>query len=1219
MPPSRPRSGIERKILTTILWVGILPMAVVFILGYFTARNGQRTTVEQSLLNAVQKTAEGVHFDASRRALSSTKLASAIAENTENLTQLKTSDADRNSMLFWLNVSRRTDIEASTIALYGLDLDLVLTTDETKSDSRLEVDLPEGNFDPFFYSFGFSRDQFFGITVTPIIHRESQEIIGYLSHRFGVNSIISYVMGAGLISSMDSNPELNYQLVYMPSNGGAIAIHGNKDEFGEDPAELPSRDGSVIINWLTTSPVDLKLNEILSKHEDSDTHYIAGFTGFLDSVPINSLVAYQRLNDFGAGGDVYLIAFQSTNSVFTIINRIGLIMLVVCFIFICVLCINAYRDVHNNIVRPVSLLNEGAQIIRQGDFDLKLKIGTGDEIEELAMSFNKMALALKLNMQQLEDSEEKYRNLVTDLRDGIFQTDLNGNITFVNPATLEIMGYDSAEQILNLPLAQFFEDTVQFSYLQFGESLEASGNRERYTLIRKDEQPVWVELTRNIMLNETDEPIGLEGTLRDITVSIHLEDAARERSERISAINQIANAINSSLEAGRLYESLVAELQKVLIFDYASVTLLDDSGSRFEGRQLWPDTEEAPGYTFILESTNSSSSWVVREEKCLLSQDLPVEFPEYVADFSENTKSCLCVPLYSSGRIIGILNLGSQQASAYRLADVETIEAMAPHLAVAIRNAQLLTNLQLSLEEVTRAREKLHEVNDELKTLDELKTNLLSNVSHELRTPLVSVMGYTDMILNGKVGPVNNTQQEYLQISLRNIEKLVTLIENLLDFSRLHRGDDRLVFNTFDLVDCVESSLQVVQPLANSNGIELRFKKPPNAILIEGDKSKLGQVFNNLLSNATKFNSDGGWVEIELILMNRNVEVICRDSGIGIPQEAQDKIFTRFYQYDASSTRKYGGTGIGLAIAQDIVRLHGSSISVSSVEGEGSTFRFTLALSPDHIHDNLKDGHALEAENETHILVGLLTQDRALDIQIRDLLLSEGMDVLHAFSPDKAIDLAKKHNPDCMLIDISTSNEASDLIETISAINPDRPIPIILVSNQDDVFESVKDRVAYRLKRDFRKSTLLSSIHNALNKNNNLSKAPCGNKILCIDDDPEILIFVQRCLENEGYVCETCSSGEEGLKNVENGDMGLILMDIAMPGMDGWETCRHLKENPEYKSINIYMVTAKPIDHNTPEMKESHADGFLLKPFRPEVLIQLVHGLNLNSDGKNGN
>ena len=138
------------------------------------------------------------------------------------------------------------------------------------------------------------------------------------------------------------------------------------------------------------------------------------------------------------------------------------------------------------------------------------------------------------------------------------------------------------------------------------------------------------------------------------------------------------------------------------------------------------------------------------------------------------------------------------------------LEQLAPHVAVAIRNANLLENLQDSLEDVTLAREKLHAANEELKSLDEMKTNLLSNVSHELRTPLVAVMGYTDMIYNEKAGAINKTQKEYLSISLRNIERLVTLIENLLDFSRLHQGTEPLVFcllytsDAADALPCVD-------------------------------------------------------------------------------------------------------------------------------------------------------------------------------------------------------------------------------------------------------------------------------------------------------------------------------------------------------------------------------------------------------------------------------
>ena len=169
--------------------------------------------------------------------------------------------------------------------------------------------------------------------------------------------------------------------------------------------------------------------------------------------------------------------------------------------------------------------------------------------------------------------------------------------------------------------------------------------------------------------------------MRDVTKNVHLEEEARLRSERISAINQIANVINSSLEAGRLYESLVVELKKLVDFDYASVALLSESGIEFDGRQLWPDEEVDTGYTFTLDGQRSYAAWVARERQCLLVEDLQEDASPFKDQFPSYVRSCLCVPLYATGRIIGTLNLGSKSRSAFSRASVETLEQMAPHLA----------------------------------------------------------------------------------------------------------------------------------------------------------------------------------------------------------------------------------------------------------------------------------------------------------------------------------------------------------------------------------------------------------------------------------------------------------------------------------------------------------------------------------------------------------
>ena len=1208
MASSKTRVGIERKILGTILWVCILPIAVILVMGYIIARSSQSTAVQQTLLNSAQKTAEGIEIESSARMRVTQNLAAdpyvihALSPFEEDKLDDPFAPLDKRLLKNWLERYRTIDNSSpNSITLYNSDRNLYLTTPGTPVQGVLSGEIPENTREAAFNSFRFERENnIIAATVTAPVYSPSRvELVGYISIESEINSMLEYAMGnprfENTLQSRDT-----YQIVYV--FGDTVAtVHG---EISENIDGVPS---------LASIPTHPKLADYLLERPISGAHAIPKYVTAEGVAPLNAMVAYQRLTNVTFTDlDIYLLVYRPTEYVFSSINRSVILLSVGCILFIGILCINAYREVHNNIVRPVSLLNEGAQIVRQGDFDLKLKIGTGDEIEELAMSFNKMAVALKSNIKQLEDSEEKYRHLVTALRDGIYQTDIDGKLTFLNQAGLMIFGFSTIEYALGTRITDFFNAEVNFNPLSPSIHLIEGDDRTRMWLKPLEGDEICVEITRNRLFNDVNEPIGLEGIIRDITKSVHLEDEARLRSERISAINQIANAINSSLEAGRLYESLVGELQKLVNFDYAAVALLSESAAYFDGRQLWPDQEVAPGYTFTLDLESSCAAWVARERECLVVDDLRSQNSAFASQFPTTVRSCLCVPLYATGRIIGTLNLGAQKASAFLPQDVEALQQMAPHLAVAIRNAQLLTNLQLSLEEVTRAREKLHEVNEELKSLDEMKTNLLSNVSHELRTPLVSVMGYNDMILNGKAGPISTVQKEYLEISLRNIEKLVTLIENLLDFSRLHRGDERLIFDQFDLRDCAISSMQIVQPLSDSRKISLVLNAQETPIWVDGDKGKMGQVFNNLLSNGVKFNDNGGSVTIELKVMHRSVEVIVQDTGIGIPEEALGKIFTRFYQYDASSTRKYGGTGIGLSIAQDIVRLHGNTITATSEVGKGTTFRFNLSLSPAHIDESTTDDSALVEASEMHTLVELVTLDRAISMQIRDILTTEGMDMIHAFTPEAALTLAKRHHPDCILIDMSPPEKFQDVISVLTASDAENAPPIVLLTNDDAVYRQHQSRVGARVKRNFRKSGLLSGIHHAIAKDFEAT-VPVGHKILCVDDDPEILTFVTRCLSTEGYETEHCSTGEDALERVQSGDFGLVLLDISMPGMDGWDTCMRIKAIPELAGIQVYMVTAKPIDQNVAGMKESGADGFLLKPFRPEDLLQLVQSLELKT------
>lgn len=1197
------RGSIERRFVVSILWVGVIPMGIALIIGYLAARETQQIVVLENLSTSARKTADGIRLALDERL----KTAVRIANTPEIRGYLRMHEEAPHSQSGTVGALLREEAmlsgeRDSSFALYGRNGEKLL---ESGHGEMLPPVMPAKGAAPTaptYMDLGYSiaTNRYLAVLAVPIPDVEG-ELLGYLVESQGVRELLQFILDepdrrrAGFFTKGD-----RYEILLSIGDEKRVVYPDVKSSQELPPPKFEEMDS--------------RLAARLDRHPqpDSDAMFFWNYPSRGRRMPV--LLAYHRLMP---SAQVFISVHRPTPQIFSVINLAAAVTLVTSGLIIAVFCLIAYRIVNKTIIQPVSLLNEGAQIIRQGDLDLKLRINSGNEIEELAASFNQMAQALRHNLRQLRDSEEQHRTLVNSMRDGLFRTDREGRFTFINPAGVAILGFHDTEEALGGNFAELFEDREISARIFSLSSGPGVVDNTRVWLRPPERAPICVDLRGQRLTNTYGVLEGVEGTFRDVTAAVRLEEAATERAGRIAVINQIANAVNSSLEAGRVYGCITVELRKLIDFDYAAVSLRLEKSDLFETRQLWPEPREGREQFPRLDSTSSCAAWVASEGRTLMIDDVRASNSVFAYQFPERVHSILCAPLHADGKIIGTLNLGAWEAGEFDNHDTQVLHQLGPHLAAALRNAQLLENLKQSLEEVTRAREKLHEVNEELKSLDEMKTNLLSNVSHELRTPLVAVMGYTDMVLNGKAGPVTDAQREYLGISLRNVEKLVTLIENLLDFSRLHRGAEEVVFTRFDLLECVNACLDSVRLVAESKSLTLSLvsrdesgAELPPPVYVEGDKGKLGQVFTNLLSNAVKFNEPGGSITVSVEKRKDTLYIAVADTGIGIPEEALDKVFTRFYQVDSSSTRKYGGTGIGLAIAQDIVRLHGSRITVSSRPGEGATFRFSLPCwsGAAESREMMRD---MPLPIETHQLVELVTQDRALATHVRNLLLEEGMDVLHAPYPAVAATLAGRHNPDCVLVDTEAEPLGSLVVEEIINEQGMAGIPVVLLTNDDALMDRYQNLVAGRVRRNFRKSTLLGGIHSALSSGTPVT-AELGPKILCVDDDAEIGKFILCCLENEGYTGDYCASGEEALELAESGEYWMVLLDIAMPGIDGWAACRALKSNSRLAGIKVHIVTAKPVDAQMPELRDCGADGYLLKPFKSEDLLAVVRTFDAN-------
>jgi len=255
----------------------------------------------------------------------------------------------------------------------------------------------------------------------------------------------------------------------------------------------------------------------------------------------------------------------------------------------------------------------------------------------------------------------------------------------------------------------------------------------------------------------------------------------------------------------------------------------------------------------------------------------------------------------------------------------------------------------MRLNEINRNLEhrgaELDQLNQELRRLDKMKSDLIGNVSHELQTPLVSIRGYTEMILKERLGPISEEQRKGLRLSLTNIDRLISMIDNLLAFSRTDPSLREVKLSRFTLGSLMEEARSLLHEQIADKQLDVSARIEGGELTIQADRDKILQVFLNVLSNAVKFTGNGGRIEISASPGEAgHATVSIKDDGIGIPRESVERVFERHFQAHAPEGGAATGSGIGLTIVRDILRLHGCTIRVASEPERGSEFTFTLPL-----------------------------------------------------------------------------------------------------------------------------------------------------------------------------------------------------------------------------------------------------------------------------------
>ena len=484
---------------------------------------------------------------------------------------------------------------------------------------------------------------------------------------------------------------------------------------------------------------------------------------------------------------------------------------------------------------------------------------------------------------------------------------------------------------------------------------------------------------------------------------------------------------------------------------------------------------------------------------------------------------------------------------------------------------------------------------------DRAKTEFVSTVSHELRTPLTSIKGYTDLLIAGAVGTINEGQRRFLNIVKSNAERLTALINDLLDISRVETGCITLHIEPLRIEDIILEVDNSMRQQIEDKGLRLVLDIAPDIEEVPGDRSRLTQVLTNLVANAYRYTPEGQ-ITISLSPMDGAVRVDVKDTGIGISTEDQLKIFDRFYRADHPLVRQSEGTGLGLSIVKLFVELHGGRVWVNSTLGEGSTFTFILPTVGRELPVLPAPPPAAQGKK---ILV--VDDERDILELLRHQLEKQGYQVVATSLGSSVVPMASYEQPDLITLDVLLPDK--DGFEVLRDLknNPQTAhIPVIILSVVQDAESGLQLGAVDYIAKPINEERLLATVENILARK---------GKVLVAEDDPDTSGLLAELLISKGFETVRAFNGYETLAAAYRERPDLILLDLIMPGMDGYETLTRLKRDQATRDIPVIAISAHAVDVEIERqrLQTLGVKEFLSKPFSFELLLSEIERALENS------
>ena len=485
----------------------------------------------------------------------------------------------------------------------------------------------------------------------------------------------------------------------------------------------------------------------------------------------------------------------------------------------------------------------------------------------------------------------------------------------------------------------------------------------------------------------------------------------------------------------------------------------------------------------------------------------------------------------------------------------------------------------------------INDLNAELQVANRHKSEFLANMSHELRTPLNAILGFSELLLDDTIGKFDSaTRLKFLTQVNTSGRHLLGLINDILDLAKVEAGQVVLQLQAVSISDVVGQVIATIEPLASKKGVRVEAHVEASG-QVEADAGKLRQMLLNLVSNAVKFTPDGGTVTIAAQRHDKSVEISVADNGIGIAKSDLGRLFKEFQQLDTGTGRLHEGTGLGLALTKRLAALHGGDVRVTSEPGKGSLFIIELPIKQDHAGHAAPSPQPANGEPRPVVLV-VEDNDQAADLLVRQLD-HGGFHGVVAGSGTEALAKARELQPVAITLDIVLPGiDGWDVLTQLKHDDATRDIPVVVVSVVDKPeFGKALGALDYFVKPVDGKALLARLAEYTFTSN----AATEETRVLLIDDEPANVRWLASVLKPAGYSVTSAGGGRDGIELAKNSLPDLILLDLMMPEVSGFDVVEALYANASTRSIPIMILTAKDLTDGDKRQLSGHANAILAR------------------------